>query len=125
MPRVTETEVREIITTAVSPLTAFIAAASLIVDDLADAPCMTDARLKEVERWLSAHMAAGSAAGATGGQISKKKIGDAETSWAVPTVTGDNLRATAFGQTAISLDCSGRLAELGKTAPVFEVLGSC
>jgi hypothetical protein len=62
MSRVTSAEVLVLIPdTSIADLTAFITAASLLVDRLEDSPCgedLTTAELKEVERWLTAHYAA-------------------------------------------------------------------
>ena len=61
MARVNDTEVKDIIPKAKLGLTAFIAAANLMVTKLAASDCggsLTDDELKEIERWLAAHFAA-------------------------------------------------------------------
>ena len=61
MTRVNDSEVKELIPKVSLGLTAFIAAANLMVTKLAASDCggdLTDDELKEIERWLSAHFAA-------------------------------------------------------------------
>lgn len=117
MPRVTEQEVKEILDTNVT-LHPFIVAASLIVDKyLEDTGEIDDEQLlKEIERWLSAHLAV-----IRDPQLSKEKIGDASNEYARGSL-GDGLKGTHYGQQVLLLDTSGRLSQLGKKKVKLEHL---
>ncbi len=105
MPRVTSSEVKALITTSfdVDPL---IATANLIVDEVLVGQGMTDARLKTIELWLSAHFVA--VAEERGALMSSNK-GSSEETYKIE--VGEGLRMTRFGQQALALDTTGILAE--------------
>lgn len=112
--RVTATEVKEILDTdlADAQIETFILAANLVVTKkLADAGLGTDL-LKEIERWLSAHLVA------IRDQIpSKESLGDASMTYQGK--TGMHLNFTSYGQQVLLLDTSGILASsAGKRAAV-------
>jgi hypothetical protein len=68
--------------------------------------------LRELERWLTAHVLA-----LTGAQpntnIKREKVGNAEIEYAVGKA-GTGLLATPYGQWALHLDTTGLLAKTGK-----------
>lgn len=109
--RVTEVEVEEIIEVDSSlSLTPFITAANIIVNDnLSDSSLsIATATLKEIERWLAAHLT----------QIRSNSLVRSE---GVKGVTqafqyrlGLNLQSTMYGQQAMMLDPTGTLAKLNK-----------
>jgi len=106
-PLVTDAEVRAIYPCpSTKDLTPFINTAHLIVCEDLQASGNSDARLKEIELYLSAHYACLS----DGGQIQSHKVGDATDTYAVTKDSG--LGSTQYGQVAIGIDNSGKLAEL-------------
>lgn len=116
--RVTDAEVREIITVGASVATTpFIAAANLTVTDkLGDSAELSSDQLKEIERWLAAHFLAISLAR----QKSREKIGSGDASYTG--TFGQALDSTTYGQTAKMLDTTGTLARLGLKGVVFEAV---
>jgi len=108
MARVTETEVKLIMDTdlADATVTPFITAANLVVTDRLTGQ-HSDALLKEIERWMSAHLASVLDSPAT-----TEKLGDASIRYeaAVNATDADGLRATRYGRQVLLLDSSGILA---------------
>src|SRR3990167_11412597 len=74
MARVTSIEVKEIISTDIADLTAYITAANLLVTEVLGG-LLSDALLKEIERWLSAHLIASGGEG--GARIEEERIFEA------------------------------------------------
>lgn len=107
--RVTEVEVQEIIEVDSSlSLTAFIAAATALVDDKLDQNIgLGDDLLKEIERWLAAHFVAIRIK-----ITSQEKLGDAAENYQFK--LGLNLQNTMWGQQALMLDTSGTLNRLSQ-----------
>ena len=133
MPRVTVDEVRQVInltTEAVSDpnLLEHINVAGRLVTDLLSNKGMNDDRLKDIERYLSAHFAALYDKTA---MSAERKIGEAETEYYLTNSVGKYLDLTVWGQTARLLDTSGTLAEqasedieiAGRKSALFEVFG--
>ena len=117
MALVTSDEVKEIIdvdTTLI--LTPFIGIAHLIVDENLVDSGYTAARLKEIERWLSAHFVA-----IRDKRISDEKIGEVAVSYDRAGL-GKGLEATTYGQQALMLDSSGLLMQVSGSASL-EVFG--
>ena len=109
--RVSADEVRQVIklsTKAVSDvnLLAHINVANRLVDDLLANEGMTTDRLKDIERYLSAHF---SALFDRESMSAERKIGDAETEYYLTNAVGKYLDLTVWGQTAKLLDTSGTL----------------
>jgi hypothetical protein len=115
MPRVTSGEVQAILLEnydGSSSLVPFITAANLTVTQVSTTASsksitLSDDTLKEIERWLAAHLYVMSdqvlereVVGRSGGSFQGK--------------TGMNLDASKFGQMAKMLDPSGILATMGK-----------
>ncbi len=112
MPRVTATEVREIITSNLTDpqIDAFIASATIIVDRYSAQCSEADAAtLKEIERHLTAHMMAASDKSQ---RLSGRKFGDSSESYF--TQSGLNLDSSQYGQNVKMLDPCGILADYGK-----------
>ena len=106
--RTTSTAVELIIDTTLSDaqINAFIATASLIIDNnLADKGLST-ALLTEIETWLAAHLLS-----MRDQRVSSRTIGDV--SFDYQGKTGLGLDATIYGQQVRLLDLSGTLASLG------------
>ncbi len=107
MARVTEAEVKEIIDVDpdIVSLTPFITIANELVTEVCGGADYTDARLKEIERWLSAHCVcimdpratSSGAKGVTEAYQSKTDLG---------------LNSSHYGQMAMRLDTAGGLAAL-------------
>jgi hypothetical protein len=106
-PLVTEEEVRAVYPCPpTKDLNPYIETAHLIVCENLNDGSNSDARLKQIELYLSAHFACVS----DGGQIQSHKVGDATDTYAVSKDSG--LGSTQYGQVAIGIDNSGALAEL-------------
>jgi len=117
MARTTTTEVKEIIDTTLTDLTAFITAANLVVSKVyADDDVMTDVELKEVERWLAAHYVAIRDPVARAEQADKAS---ATYAWGD---LGKGLEFTPYGQMALTLDLTGKLQQIGKRKTVFQCI---
>lgn len=110
MARTDDTAVGNILDTSVSSFTAFITPANLIVTNVLATPGkITDTTLlKEIETWIAAHLFKMSLER----QAKEEKTGEARANYMGK--DGMQLNATTYGQTAISLDHTGTLANLGK-----------
>jgi len=109
MARVTEEEVQAIMEEYPDDLTPFMTVASLLVEEeLVPIGVLSDDRLKEIERWLSAHFAAVRTPLATqegAGPVTQSNQRGSP---------GKGLASTQYGQNAISLDTTGTLAALAE-----------
>ena len=118
MARVTITEVKLIIDTSLEDdnITAYITAANALVTDVLASSGLTSTILKEIERWLTAHLIA-----ATQERQSKKEeAGGAKIEYTG--AYGDGLKLTSYGQMVMTLDSSGLMASLGgRSATVFAI----
>ncbi len=110
MSRVSASEVLEImdIDLAEAQVTPYITSASVFVDEALLGKGLADNTLKEIERWLSAHMIA----------LSRERTAQSEEAGGAKIVYagdwGTDLNATSYGQMAKTMDTTGTLAELGK-----------
>ena len=120
MARVTATEVKEIISTNVSDsdVGACIAAATLIIDNNLANQDMGASLLKEIERWLAAHLLAMS----RDPRERNIRVGEAEVRFQSDDF-GKGLEATTYGQVVLSMDTSGKLKNLDKPKALFTVYG--
>ena len=120
--RVSEAEVREIISTPQTDLLPFITAANIVVTRVLGSvqPPINTLTLKEIERWVSAHFVA-----SRDQQISSEKIGDAEVRYATPYQGVDfvGLKSTTYGRQAMVLDPTGNLSNLNKLPVSFGAMG--
>ena len=107
--RVTATEVRVIITTSLldAAITAYIGIANPIVTDTLTCG-LSAARLKEIERWLTAHLISI----VEERQTTEEKLGEATVKYAG--VYGEGLKGSSYGQMVLLLDTCGQFANLGK-----------
>jgi len=122
MSRVDASEVKEIIETSMSDsaIEAYITAANLTVTKYLDDEDLDDAQLKEIERWLTAHLIASTKERS----ISKENTMQAGASY--DGKTGMGLDATLYGQQVKILDTTGTLASLEKnvglkTASIYSI----
>ena len=106
MSRVSDSEVKQIIGTN-RDTTPFIQTATLIVDEELVSRGLSDERLRQVELYLAAHYVA---IAEEKGALVEAETGDARERYGGEFEMG--LKSTRYGQQAISLDSSGRLAEL-------------
>lgn len=109
--RVTDTEVKEIITVPTSvDLTTFINLANLVVNEQLVGQGLTDDMLTKIELWLSAHYAAQRY---ERGGLTSNKLGDSSAKYKEP--IGSGLSSTRYGEQAVALDTTGLLATLNKS----------
>ena len=112
--RVTSSDIKLIMdgcTTDSTTIDTFIIAGEQIVDKAFASNCpYTDAELKEIERWLVAHMIASTVFRTT----SDEKVGDASVTYTGK--WGMGLDSTPYGQMVKALDSSGLLASADKSA---------
>jgi len=118
MARVTASEVKEIMSGCTTPdsiVDVFITAATEVVDKIFSGDTtMSVTLLKEVERWLTAHMISCTPYFRA---TTDEKLGDASVKYAGQFTTG--LNSTSYGQMVLTLDISGKMSSLGKRAPTF------
>lgn len=119
--RVTTTEVKEIISTNRVDIDAFILAANSLVTDVLGGEGLSATRLKEIERWLSAHFISQAGSDKQPGQVIEEQIGETRRRFSERQIK-ENLSSTRYGQTALMLDTTGKLAGLGKPTAIFRVL---
>jgi len=112
--RVTDDEVKEIIETSITT-TPFITVANLIVTERLANEGLGDSLLKEIERWLAAHLVA-----IRDQRPQNERIGDANITYQGR--SGLGLDATQYGQQVKILDTSGKLANLGKRVARIEMI---
>lgn len=116
MALVTDNEVKEIISTDLTDLSAFIEVADLIVQEQLNDQGLTALRLKEIERWLAAHFVAMREDSA---RLAEEQVGDTRARYNEGKL-GQFLESTRFGQQALLLDTSGQLFFGGKGKFVFD-----
>jgi len=113
--RVTSAEVLQIMNTSLTTVNAFITVADLVIDDKLVGKGQSDALLKEISRWLSAHFASIKAP-----QQGKEKIGSSSQESVIGQL-GKGLEYTPYGQQVLLLDTTGTLANIGKMKVTFKV----
>ena len=118
MARVTAEEVLDIMDSdcvvSAGALTAMITAANTIITKVFENSTeVTDDELKELERWLAAHIIASTLYR----MASMERVGDAEVKY-IGTF-GQQLDSTPYGQMVKILDVTGELAKTGKLAVSF------
>jgi hypothetical protein len=96
----------------------FITAASLLVDRLLVGTGLSDAELKELERWLAAHFLA-----IRDPRVRQRSIGDSKETYAISGGYKGGLDATPYGQQAMVLDWTGTLMNtVGKKAVILDAV---
>ena len=111
MARVTATEVKAILDDSEltdAQVDVFITSANTFVTDALTAASLTVATMKEIERWLTAHMIASTRER----QIKKAGAGGADVEYTGYWSTG--LNGTSYGQMAVSLDTSKTLEAMAQ-----------
>ena len=122
MARVEPHEVKEIIETARVDIEAFITASNSLVTGELGSSGLGSVRLKEIERWLTAHFLAHAGTDKTAGQVVEEQIGDTRRRFSDGQAAFGKLDSTRYGKMALLLDTSGKLAGLGKTRAQFRVV---
>lgn len=117
--RVSEDEVREIITpdSDITDLIPFISAANTLVSEELVGKGLSEHRLKEIERWLTAHFI--SIQDRHAGRVQFEQVGETRASY--PKL-GEGLKHSSYGMQVLVLDTSGTFAALGKTKARFRVI---
>jgi hypothetical protein len=123
-PRVTETEVLAILDTdrEEAAITPFVTAANLVVTDRLTG-AHAAALLKEIERWMAAHLAS-----VLDSPALREKLGDAEIEYGKSVGISDAVSATGllmtrYGKQVLLLDSSGLLASgVGKRRAVLTAI---
>lgn len=118
MARVSTQEVKNILETSLGndQISAFIISANLIVTNSLSAVGYDDNTLKEIEKWLSAHLAS-----IRSPVISEEEIGDAKNTYQRGEVE-KGLDSTFYGQHVKLLDTEGKLNGLGQRRPLLQVV---
>jgi len=116
MARVTEAEVKKIISTTLTDeeVTPLLDSANVLITAVLADEGYGDAILKEIEKWLAAHFVA-----IRDPQISKEKIGDVDAVYQGK--TGLGLNHTSYGQQVMLLEHHGKLAEIAQSKGPAEV----
>ena len=120
MARTTATEVKAIMdncTVDDTVVDVFIISANAVVTKVFSGDTVIGSTMKEeIERWFTAHMLASTLCRTT----TKEKIGEASVEY-----TGtfrDNLSSTPYGQVVLTLDLTGKMANIGKKrASIYSV----
>lgn len=119
MARVTIAEVKEIMPTLTlddTNIAAFILGATTLVDQVLSSSGLGTDLLKEIERWLTAHMIS------LGPERMAKKEGAGGAEIEYVGVFGEGLKSTTYGQMVIAMDTSGSMAALaGKTVSITAI----
>jgi len=116
--RVNTAEIKEIMDTTIEDMTPFITVANLLVEQYLASSNLSAQHLKEIERWLSAHFAA-----IMDPRVRKRTIGDGAESYAISGGYKGGLDATPYGQQAMVLDTTGKLAaNLAKRPVIIEAI---
>ena len=120
--RVTGSEVKEIFQTTLtaSEVEVFITPANQLVTEKLAASGLSDDRLKEIERWLAAHLLA-----VRDPRKRRQQIGESNETYHVSTLGDYGLKTTYYGQQVLLLDTTGIMHGLGgKTVSIAVVPGS-
>lgn len=114
--RATEAEVKEVIDTTLTDeaITPFLTVSNLLVTDILTDEGYPDALMKEIERWLAAHLVA-----IRDPRVSEEKIGDVAAKYQGK--SGLGLNHTSYGQQVMVLDHHGKLAEIAQGKGPAEV----
>jgi hypothetical protein len=120
--RTNTTDVKQILDTNLdgSVIKAFIDTANTIVGDtLGSDTTLSATQLKEIEKWLAAHLIAATRQR----QGSAEKVGDASITYQGK--TGMGLNSTMYGQQVLMLDSTGKMAQkLGKKSATITAIES-
>ncbi len=119
--RVSDEDVRSIIDIddSIATLQPFISVANMLVTEKLTG-YFEDSRLKEIERWLSAHFIA-----IRDPRIVRESIDNTSQAYFVQNKSKNvvGLDTTPYGKQVLILDTTGRLSELGLRTAVFSAMG--
>jgi hypothetical protein len=120
--RTTEADVKAIIDTALTEdeLNPFLTAANVLVSAVVGNEGYTEQHLREIERWLAAHLIA-----IRDPRLMSQKIGDADAVYAGFAQFGKGLEFTSYGQQVLLLDTHARFAALQNAKRPIEVKVIC
>ena len=94
----------------------FIESANLLVTECYGNSGVSDDVLRELEKWLAAHLAH-----SVSQRVVSTKLGDASDTFA--RASGDGLRGTFYGQQALLFDVNGCIQMRGTTRPTLHSIG--
>ena len=114
--RVVSADVIAIMDTDQTDVTVFIDTANTLINDQLLGAGLSATLLTEIEKWLAAHFVAVGKDRA----VNQEKIGDASVKYDGKTAMAFD--ATLYGQTAMSLDTSGILSDMGKRRAFVRVV---
>ncbi len=122
MSRVNRSEIREILeddaNIANHIIDVFITTANILVTDALGSSSLSSSILKEIERYITAHLIAQTKIR----QTQTEEVDDVRATYTGK--FGEGLKATTYGQVALTLDTSGKLGQLGKREAVFKAITS-
>jgi hypothetical protein len=118
MSRVSSAEVLAIMDTEVTDADPFIIPANLIVTDRLGSAGLSDDLMKEIERWLAAHLVSIRAP-----KIMEEKIGGASQKYEGIVFIGSKkgLDTTRYGQQVLIMDPTGIMLSIGKVKASISV----
>jgi hypothetical protein len=120
----TVSQVRTIITTELTDdqIESIIDDAVLMVENCVAS--LSESLQRAIVKWVSAHLIASLSVHTNGGagNITSESLGDASTSYSLPTLKSDGLGTTTYGLQAIALDPNGCLAMIGQRRTLVKVL---
>ena len=116
MARVTDAEVKEIITTSKNS-TPFIDVDNRYIYRILSGKGLSEATLKDIELYMSAHLV--SVTTEKGG-LKTDRIGDSQRTYSI--MSGKGLEMSRYGHTAQMLDTSNTLISAGKKNAVFRAM---
>lgn len=117
--RTTAAEVKQILdnTTLTDPIIeSFIKSANLFVTNSLGTSTLGDDTLEDIERWVAAHLISYTLER----QATREKAGTAEVEYA-GNFDGKGLLGTSYGQMAVNLDTTGKLASLARTGKTIKI----
>ena len=121
MARVIASEVKAIMnncTATDATVGTFILASNKLVSEVFEDSDLDAGMLKEIERYLTAHIISSTVER----QTTTQKLGDASVTYAGK--WGDKLSSTSYGQIAMMLDTEGLLAKMGKQSATITAVES-
>lgn len=122
MARVTTSDVRDIMTDSVASdkdITPHIDVANLMVTEDLGEQGLSDARLLQIEKWLSAHFVT---IDVEKGGLNRIRTGEASEGYSAPSRLGKGLEMTRYGQQVMMLDTTGILRSHGRIKSRFTIV---
>ena len=124
MARVTGSEVKEIINTKLtaSEVEPFILAANSVITAMCSSASYDATHLKELERWLTAHLVA--IRDPSRSAVVEQKAGSASQKLQVAAKDPTGLATTPYGQQVLILDYLNTLSNLGRQKATIRTFGA-